>query len=98
MPIRTVVLSFVAVVALLISAGLSSGAADERIASLNASHSSASGNLLQRLRSRESSQFAQAGCGLCKNVDCCGGASNGWKLCRSNCSSGYKCMQVAKCP
>jgi len=43
-------------------------------------------------------------CGLCTTVDCCGGASLGWKLCKYNCgkdASGnqqYACCMVAKCP
>ena len=45
-----------------------------------------------------SRKYANA-CGLCSNVDCCGGASLGWKLCKSNCPTGqYKCLQVATCP
>ena len=37
-------------------------------------------------------------CGLCTDVDCCGGAENGWKLCKSDCAEGqYKCEQVAAC-
>lgn len=44
-------------------------------------------------------RVAQAACGLCTDVDCCGGSENGWKLCQSDCPSGqYKCMQVAVCP
>jgi hypothetical protein len=42
-------------------------------------------------------RYANA-CGLCSDVDCCGGAENGWKLCSSDCPSGqYKCEQVAVC-
>lgn len=37
-------------------------------------------------------------CGLCTDVDCCGGSAQGWKLC--SCGDGtYKCCQnVATCP
>lgn len=52
----------------------------------------------QGRRSRNSTNLAQAGCGLCTNVECCGGASNGWKLCKSDCTSGRKCLQVKTCP
>lgn len=39
-----------------------------------------------------------AACGICSDVDCCGGSENGWKLCQSDCPSGqYKCEQVAEC-
>ena len=55
-------------------------------------------NFLGRLRPIQLRRYAAA-CGLCTNVDCCGGASLGWKLCKSNCPKGqYKCMQVAACP
>ena len=37
-------------------------------------------------------------CGLCTDVDCCGGSENGWKLCKADCPEGqYKCEQVSVC-
>ncbi len=46
-----------------------------------------------------SHRVAEAGCGLCSDTDCCGGASLGWKLCQNGCPSGEKkCMLVANCP
>ena len=43
-------------------------------------------------------RLALNACGLCTDVDCCGGSENGWKLCKSDCPSGqYRCEQVAVC-
>lgn len=43
-------------------------------------------------------RYALNACGLCSDVDCCGGSENGWKLCASDCPSGqYRCEQVAVC-
>ena len=43
-------------------------------------------------------RLALNACGLCSDVDCCGGSENGWKLCASDCPSGqYRCEQVAVC-
>lgn len=99
MPIRSVTLVLAAMVLLLLS-GPSNlvSAAETQMASLRPAAAFVSGSLLQKLRPKDSSQVAQAGCGLCSTVDCCGGASLGWKLCKSNCTTGYKCMQVATCP
>ncbi len=97
MSLRNVTATLVAIALLSFSFSPVS-AAETQVASLKSATTSVSGSLLQKLRSKDSSQIVQAGCGLCSTVDCCGGASLGWKLCKSDCQRGYKCMQVASCP
>jgi hypothetical protein len=99
MRIRTAILAFAATAILSLSSGLNSGMAGEtQLASLTMRSATVGNDLLQRLGSKNYSRIAQAGCGLCSTVDCCGGASLGWKLCKANCNTGYKCMQVSTCP
>jgi NADH:ubiquinone oxidoreductase subunit F (NADH-binding) len=66
-----------------------------------ASIASQSSDHLRFLRSSGARLFAANSChacGLCTDVDCCGGTAQGWKLC--SCGDGtYKCCQnVAQCP
>lgn len=91
-------LAFAITATIAFAASLPATASDPQLAALSAPRAAGS-DLLQRWSARNAARVAQAACGLCTNVDCCGGSANGWKLCRSNCPSGqYKCMQVATCP
>ncbi len=98
---RKLILSISALIGLAaigsMAAGFAGGPASPRLSNAVAlatpiPDSSGAPNLLHGLP-----QYAAA-CGLCTDVDCCGGTENGWKLCASDCPSGqYKCEQVAEC-
>ncbi|MCG6859357.1 MAG: hypothetical protein LJE67_14960 [Salaquimonas sp.] len=95
MRVKFLPLAFAAVLALALPAATVPSQAGELLALAAPNASQATGKVLDF---GSGQRYALNACGLCTDVDCCGGAENGWKLCKSDCPSGqYRCEQVAVC-